>query len=175
VSASFDIAFTITIGEEGSTLDLTYSDRGNWTSGIVGVGQLQGSKYGVSAYAYPQEDIAAMTLDRAKEIYHADRWEPNRGDDLPSVLAITMFDAAVNNGTERAAKWLQQVLGVAQDGIIGPVTLAAVGGGDGIDLARQFHQLRAHEMIHFGTWTTFADGWENRLTGLPFRIWAALK
>ena len=168
VSPAFLAAFRLTVGEEGSGLDLTYSDRGNWTSGIVGVGELRGSKYGVSAYAYPNEDIAAVTLDRARALYHAGRWAPNQSDRLPAIVAIVVFDSAVNDGTVRAAQWLQRVLGVAEDGDIGPQTLAAVAARDPVDLARAFHQLRAHETIHFGAWTTFANGWEDRLPGLPF-------
>ena len=43
------------VSEGGFTNDP--NDRGNWTSGKIGVGELKGTKYGISAMAYPLEDI----------------------------------------------------------------------------------------------------------------------
>ena len=45
---------------------------------------------------------------------------------MPPSLALLVFDAAVNCGVGRAARWLQGVLGVAQDGVLGDITLAAL-------------------------------------------------
>lgn len=41
-------------------------------------------------------------------------------------LADIVCDAAVNNGRDRAARWLQRAAGVLEDGILGPVTQAAI-------------------------------------------------
>jgi hypothetical protein len=44
-------------------------DPGNWTGGKVGKGQLKGTKYDVSAAAFPKENIAGLTKDKAIAIY----------------------------------------------------------------------------------------------------------
>src|SRR5271168_855735 len=122
---NFDEAFTIVVGEEGS-LSLDRSDRGNWTSGVVGVGQCNGTKFGISAMAYPNEDIANLTLDRAKFLFKRDYWDRVSGDDIPAVVALGLFDAAVNEGVGGSIKLGQAALGVTVDGVLGPGTKAAL-------------------------------------------------
>ena len=61
------------------------------------------------------------------------------------------------------------------DGQIGPMTMAALVHGSDFDIAMGLHQKRAQYMIHRATWSTFADGWENRLAGLPFIIMQAAR
>lgn len=58
-------------------------------------------------------------------IYRQNYWDAVRGDDLPAGLDLVAFDAAVNSGVSRGAKWLQSALGVTADGMIGPQTIAA--------------------------------------------------
>ncbi len=175
MNPTFIAAFRVTVGEEGSTLDLTYNDRGNWTSGQVGVGTLAGSKFGVSAASYPTVDIANLTLADAQAIYKRDYWDKFHGDELPPIVAMTLFDAAVNNGEWRAVEFMQTVLGVTVDGVVGEQeTIPAVHASNADDLAKKLHQGRAHFMIHLGNWDNFRNGWEDRLAGLPFDIRLAL-
>ena len=54
---NFDAAFARLLGNEGG-FDDDARDRGNWTGGRIGVGELKGTKYGVSAAAFPDLDIA---------------------------------------------------------------------------------------------------------------------
>ena len=58
----FEDAFARLIGNEGE-FDDSPKDRGNWTGGAIGVGELRGTKYGISAAAFPTLDIKAITLD----------------------------------------------------------------------------------------------------------------
>ena len=64
---NFDQAFTALIGNEGN-YTLNHKDRGNWTGGMSGAGQLRGTKYGISAASYPAVDIKNLTLEAAKAI-----------------------------------------------------------------------------------------------------------
>ncbi len=169
---AFGAAFAATIGHEGSTLDLTASDRGNWTGGEVGSGILRGSKFGVSAASYPTLDIAALTLGDAEGIYRRGYWNPIRGDDLPAPLALMVFDSAVNNGVDAAVRLLQASVGVAQDGVIGPATLAAIGAwGAKTGAAALCAEFLARRIVHMAslpTWPDFALGWARRLAAQPF-------
>jgi lysozyme family protein len=167
--STFDRAFAIVIGEEGGfTADA--ADPGNWTGGRVGAGALRGTKFGISAAAYPTLDIEHLTLDDARAIYRRDYWERVRGDDLPPPLALLAFDAAVNNGVDRAARWLQAAVGVAEDGMIGPATLAAVAAraGEGARLCAEFLAQRMVFMAALPTWRSFGLGWARRLCALPY-------
>src|SRR5690606_31383462 len=71
------------------------------------------------------DDLKALTTEQAGKVYKAQYWDKVRGDDLPSGLDYAVFDFAVNSGPAKAVKELQKVLGVTQDGIIGPITLEA--------------------------------------------------
>jgi len=59
--------------------------------------------------------------------YKTNFWDVNKLDQInDQQIANTVYDFGVNSGTPRAAKFLQQTLGLEQDGKIGPKTLAAV-------------------------------------------------
>ncbi len=45
------------------------ADPGNWTAGKVGLGVLKGTKFGISAGAYPHLDIENLTLADVGPIY----------------------------------------------------------------------------------------------------------
>jgi lysozyme family protein len=171
--ALFDQIFEIIVGEEGG-FDNTPSDPGNWTGGSVGAGMLNGTNWGISAAAFPNEDIRNLTQAQAKAIYFGTYWTPCSCDKLPTSLALMTFDAAVNNGCVRAREWLQAALGVATDGNIGPETLAALAtalaqpGGDGA-LAAEFLARRVDFMGGLKTWQTFGLGWSRRLAALPWK------
>src|SRR5690349_17496265 len=102
----FDHLFQTVAGHEGN-LTTDPDDPGNWTGGHVGTGMCRGTKYGISAAAYPEIDIAGLTFDQAKTLYRRDYWERIAGDQLPPALGLLMLDAAINNGVGRAARWLQ--------------------------------------------------------------------
>jgi lysozyme family protein len=111
---------------EGATLSTDPSDGGNWTSGTEGVGELRGSKYGISAAAYPTIDFASLTLLAAQAIQIRDYWGPVGADTLPPPLAFLVADAAYMSGPRTAARQLQAMVGTVQDGTVGPITVHAL-------------------------------------------------
>lgn len=166
----FDEAFKTVIGSEGGYTD-NPADPGNWTGGRCGAGECRGTNWGISAAAYPDLDIKGLTQADASTIYRRDYWDPVVADRLAAPLALLVFDAAVNNGVGRAARWLQAAAGVAQDGAIGPETLAALAGraGDGATLCAEFLALRLIFMAGLPAWQRFGAGWARRLCRLPFQ------
>lgn len=161
-AAAFDAAFRIVVGEEGGYTN-DPADAGSWTGGAVGAGELRGTKYGISAAAFPALDIAHLTLADAQTIYRRDYWERVRGDDLPDALALTLFDSAVNQGVFRASTILQSAVGVTQDGDIGPETLAAVARADVLDTLAQVTWLRQCSYYSDAAWKLYGHGWSKRL------------
>ena len=72
------------------------------------------------------EQVKAMTLEEATDIYRTGYWTQSGGDLLPRGLDYAAFDFGVNSGPARAVKVLQELVGVPADGNAGPQTLAAV-------------------------------------------------
>ncbi len=174
---AFGVAFAATLRHEGGALDLTASDRGNWTGGKVGSGSLRGSRFGISAAAYPDLDIAGLTLADAETIYRRDYWTAIRGDGLPAPLAVMVFDSAVNNGVEAAATLLQASVGAVEDGVIGPATLAAVdawAARRGVSgLCTEFLARRIVLMASIPEWGRDALGFARRLAAQPYNAMTA--
>src|SRR5690606_10887140 len=88
------------------------------------------------------------------------------GDDLPSGVDYAVFDFSVNSGVSRAAKYLQALVGVAQDGVIGPKTLAAVAAYDPTKLVDRLCDRRMTFLRNLKTWNTFGRGWTSRVEGV---------
>ena len=158
---SFETAFACVVGVEGG-FDTSAHDRGNWTGGAVGAGQLRGTKYGISAASFPTLAIAELTLDQAQALYRSHYWIPLAGDALPPPVALIAFDCAVNQGVSIAATLLQAAAGVAADGAIGPVTLAAVAQATPQALVVEIAARRAVRYAA-GDMAAYGLGWMRRL------------
>lgn len=159
----FNQAFQQLIGHEG-VLSMDPKDKGNWTSGICGQGELKGSKYGVSAASYPHLDIQGLTLDEAKAIYLHDFWNQSLAPCFPAPLNYQLFDMAVNSGPRNTIVVLQRALGVEDDGKAGPKTMEAVAKISDITvLAIRFLAFRLRFMTHASGWESQGAGWANRV------------
>ena len=146
----FDQCFEKLIGYEGGyTLDP--KDPGGETS------------WGISKRAYPAVDIKNLTRDGAKDIYKRDYWDRAQCDKLPPTLAFLLFDAAVNSGIGQAIRFLQRAVGVADDGVLGALTLAAVQRLDTESLCARFLGQRLDFMTRLSTWDYFGKGWARRV------------
>ena len=155
---NFDQAFLITVGHEGG-YTANPNDRGNYTP----KGVLKGTKYGISALAYPNEDIKNLTVERAKQIYKRDYWDKAKCNSLPNGLRFHVFDVAVNSGVSRAIKTLQQALGVKADGIIGTQTINASLQQNQADVLKKFYDIRVAFYKSLTDFKIFGKGWLNRV------------
>ena len=77
-------------------------------------------------------------------------------------IAFQAFDFAVNSGIATAVRKLQIAAGVADDGVWGPVTQAAVAKMDEADLIMRFVAERLDFWRKLSTWPTFGKGWAGR-------------
>lgn len=159
---NFDDAFARVIGHEG-VLSLDPQDRGNWTSGIVGVGELRGTKYGVSAMSYPNVDIRSLTLEGAKTIFRRDFWDRVHGDELHDGVSFQLFDFAINSGIGNGIRGLQRAIGVAQDGQWGPISRAAALAMTECDTVMRLLGARLEFMTSLSSWPSQGKGWARRI------------
>jgi lysozyme family protein len=100
------------------------------------------------AHGVPTGDVRAISRGTGTVLYHTSYWLP-RCPSLPMGLDLQAFDAAVNEGSHGGLVILQDALGVAPDGVWGPVTAAAVRAGDVAGVVQRFTlcRLAAYERI----------------------------
>lgn len=145
----FDISFNRLIGNEGGYAN-NPDDPGGETN------------WGISKRSYPTVDIANLTRDEAKAIYLRDFWQRGQMDQFDGAISFQLFDIAVNSGIETAIRMLQRAAGVADDGHIGPVTLAAVKGKSVTDMLMLIIAERLDFWRKLSTWPAFGKGWAGR-------------
>lgn len=146
---NFDLAFDRLIGNEGGYVN-NPGDPGGETN------------FGISKRSYPTVDIASLTREQAKVIYFRDFWQRGQMDRYDPAIAFQVFDIAVNSGIETAIRLLQRAAGVADDGHVGPVTLAAIKSRSVTDLLMLIIAERLIFWCKLSTWPTFGKGWARR-------------
>ena len=76
-------------------------------------------------------EVRALTPAKAAPIYRGKFWDHVNGDNLPPGIDLAVFDFGVHSGPSRGVAALQRALGkVADDGSLGPVTVAAANKAD---------------------------------------------
>lgn len=110
-----------------------------------------------------EAEMRSLTPEMVGPLYKERYWDRVRGDDLPSGVDYAVFDCAINSGPGRAAKFLQEVVGVAADGAIGPATLRAVDAMAPEELVTRYQAKRLNFLQELSTWDTFGRGWGRRV------------
>lgn len=154
---NFDQAFDILLKHEGGFVDHP-DDPGGATR--FGVTEAVAREVGYRG------DMRDLPLDLAKRIYRERYWDAVKADQLPAQVRYVVFDAAVNSGVGQAARWLQRAVGVRDDGVIGPQTLAAVAQHSPEALTRRFLSQRLRFMSGLANWPAFGRGWARRIADL---------
>ncbi|MGR3976434.1 secretion activator protein [Acinetobacter sp. 1207_04] len=164
MSLTFDQAFERLIGHEGKFTN-DRQDRGNWTTGVIGKGELKGTKYGISAMTYPDLDIKNLTLVQAKQIYKRDWWDKINADQINPAIVFQVWDFAINAGMGTAKRKLQLAVGVLDDGIIGNLTIQAINKAELNDILLKFNAERLKYYTSLSTWPRYGKGWTLRVAG----------
>ena len=160
---NWDKAFAEVIKSEGGYVNDPH-DHGGETN--LGVTKKAWAEYLGRAIA--DGEMRALTVATVQPFYKKMYWDKVHGDDLPAGLDYAVFDFAVNAGTGRAAKFLQQAVGVTADGAIGPGTMGAVAKADPKHALDQFTSAKEH--FYKGLvdknpdQQKFFKGWMNRVS-----------
>jgi lysozyme family protein len=158
---NFDSALAAVLHHEGGFVNHP-SDPGGMTN--LGVTKKVWEEW--VGHSVDESAMRALTPEIVGPMYKAKYWDKIKGDDLPSGVDYAVFDAAVNSGPGRAAKWLQSCVGVEPDGGIGPKTLAAVAAFDPADLVEDYAKRRLSFLMDLPHWPTFGKGWGRRVAAV---------
>ena len=114
-----------------------------------------------------EADMRALTPEKVGKLYKQKYWNSAYCEVLPKGLDYVVFDFAVNAGTGRSVKTLQQAIGVVADGIIGPRTMAAINGANTKNLVAKFSDARTDFyqgiVARKPDQARFIRGWLNRV------------
>lgn len=161
------VALRLMFGHEGGYVNRKTDSGGPTKYGITAKTLGAHRKLGRAATA---AEVKALTIAEAEKIYRTSYWVQSGGDLLPVGLDYAAFDFGVNSGPGTAVRKLQKVVGVAQDGIVGAQTIAAVeaypGGVQAVIRAYCDERMRYLRGIGGKTgWPSNGRGWTIRVTG----------
>ena len=156
---NFDAALKAILHHEGGYIDHP-KDPGGRTN--LGVTQKVWEEW--VGHEVDEKTMRGLTPEIVGPMYKVKYWNKIKGDELPTGVDYVVFDAAVNSGPGRAAKWLQACVGVEPDGGIGPKTLAAVTGFKASNLIEDYSKRRLSFLMDLPTWGTFGKGWGRRVS-----------
>jgi lysozyme family protein len=152
---NFDQAFEKLIGHEGGYQSPEQAVARNDPGGET--------NWGISKRSYQEIDIAALTINGAKEIYLRDYWKPAGCDLVPDALRFDLFDMAVNSGVRTAIKTMQKAVFTEPDGMLGPHTRMGISLISTDAFLRRFNGFRLFAMTEMGNWPQAGRGWARRI------------
>ena len=154
---TFDEAFHELLGHEGGFVDHPADPGGATRWGVT---------ERVARAAGYRGNMRDFPVDMAKAIYRREYWDAVKADQLPATVRYAVFDAAVNSGVRQSARWLQRAIGAAEDGVIGPKTLALANAVDPHKLKDTLLGVRLKFMTDLPSWPAFGKGWARRIAAL---------
>jgi lysozyme family protein len=158
VKDNFDKCFALVIDDEGGFVDHP-KDPGGMTN--LGVTRRNWEVY--LNRNVTEIEMRGLTPDIVKPFYKAMYWDKIKGDQLPAGVDYAAYDFAVNSGTRRAAKYLQRIAGVADDGVIGPKSIEAIKACDPKQTVQALCDMRLDFLKRLPTFETFGKGWSRRV------------
>lgn len=161
VKENFDAALIAVLKHEGGYVDHSRDPGGATNKGITRATLAKWRGRAVS-----KQDVRNISKKTVAAIYKANYWDRSKGDDLPSGVDYAVFDFAVNSGPSRAIIYLQNIVGVAPDGQIGPITLAAIRLFNANELIHALCEKRLAFLKRLSIWKTFGKGWTRRVAGV---------
>ena len=151
--------FAFTYKEEGGYGNDPHDPGGATNLGII---QTEYNAYRQAKGATIQS-VKYITRVEADEIYTKSYWNKIDGDELPAGIDLVLYDYAVNSGPGRSIKCAQRILKVGVDGVIGPITLAAIQSADATVFIKTFDSARQSFLENLSIFEYFGQGWTARV------------
>lgn len=109
-----------------------------------------------------EKDMRELTPAIVAPMYEMRYWRPSYCEKLPRGLDLLVFSMAVNAGSGRSVKLLQDAIGVVADGVIGPKTMAKINEANVEVLIDKFSEARTAYYKGLKLFPVFGRGWLNR-------------
>jgi len=155
---NWDKSFEMVLKHEGGFVNHP-KDPG----GMTNLGVTKAAWEGYIGKSVDEAFMRSLTPEVVKPFYKAMYWDKIQGDQLPNGVDYAAYDLAVNSGTGRAAKYLQQIAGVTADGVIGPKSLEAIQKCNPEQMVQALCDMRLDFLKRLPTFETFGKGWSRRV------------
>lgn len=106
-----------------------------------------------------EKDMRELTSAIVAPMYEMKYWRTSYCEKLPRGLDLLVFSMAVNAGSGRSVKLLQDAIGVVADGIIGPRTMAKINEANVETLIDKFSEARRAYYRGLKLFPVFGSGW----------------
>lgn len=161
MKGNFPKALELTLGFEGGFCN-NPKDPGGMTN--LGVTRVTWEDW---VGAIVSEDcMRHLSVEEVTPLYRGRFWNRAYCEDLPAGLDFCVFDYAVNSGPKQAVTSLQRTLGVKSDGVIGPITLAAIRREKIECLIEDYCDQRLRFLESLSTFPVFGKGWTRRVNAV---------
>ena len=155
---NFDKSLALILKHEGLYIDHPQDPGGATMKGIT-----LATFTDFKGRAMSKEELRAISDADVRAIYKSRYWDAVRADELKPGVDLLAFDMAVNKGVGRAAKLMQRAAGVAEDGALGPKSMAAINALDAADFIAKVSEARRDFYKSLKTFPVFGKGWLRRV------------
>jgi lysozyme family protein len=159
---NFDHCFAELLKHEGG-----FANHKKDPGGMTNLGVTKRVYEGWVGYPVSEVIMRGLTPQHVRALYKAKYWDVVKADDLPAGVDLCVFDFAVNAGPNRAARYLQLMIGAGTDGKIGPATLRQlqqyIRAHDLDRAVGRYQDLREAYHKKLPTFPTFGRGWLRRV------------
>jgi lysozyme family protein len=162
VNTSFPAALAAVLRSEGGYCDNPHDPGGATNQGVT---QAVYDAWRAERKLF-KRSVRFISAAEVSAIYLERYWNACRCDDLPAGVDYAVFDFAVNSGPGRAAKELQRAVDVADDGRIGPATIAAVNAADPRRVIHSLCSARQCYLESLSSFEFFGTGWTRRVASV---------
>lgn len=152
---------------EGGFVNDPY-DRGGATNKGVTIGTFQSFYPGKTV-----DDLKRITDEQWLTIFKSGYWNPWQADQIKNqAIANILVDWAWASGARTAIRKVQELLGVAADGLVGNETLSAINGQDAEELFDRIKVAR-YDFVDAivkrdPSQKRFINGWKNRIKSIKY-------
>lgn len=108
------------------------------------------------------EDVKDMPKSIAENIYRDHYAKPLSYDSLPAGVDYAVLDYGINSGISKSIHTLQHILGVTEDGLVGPATISAAVNADPVHIINAIYAERLAFLKTLHNWSTYQHGWTKR-------------
>jgi lysozyme family protein len=148
-----------------TAVSLTLAHEGGYTNNPADPGKA--TNMGITQDDLPAGvDVRYLTRAQAQQIYQQKYWNPLYAAIESQAVANKLFDLGVLFGIGTAIKIWQQTLGLAADGIFGPLTLQLTNNRGETVLAAYLQNMISHARAVVAAdpkTAVFLQGWINRI------------